>query len=731
MHTLRKVAEDLKELFRKPPCPSSAGGYSSDTIQSELIELEELNSLIRCQDELPTSHSDVAVILGHANTYNFGSLTIADILEALLHPKPPSFVVFLGCCGGNVRYGPLAMLSQIPEYQDTVFSFFQRRIYIDELFHSAPVLAVQYYVHLISQFQSTQDKIACSIRDAKSDSAFEKDAHAALFLNATFNRSLGSECDLALFSNSSFFPTTQELIHVFTGVFGSVYEIPLSCWQLAMYHTFTAKNFEEQNIKKLIDKKLGSIIKQPTQHTNEEVKAVVKKECKGIMKYLKLDEINELACELQLLQVSKATVFFLKSRRWKKVDHLQFFVALLHGHWERSSYDDIREWATYHLRKCREGIETSIDPTNIYAKNLHKYRLCCVGYCLFSPDSYIEFPSNSSGKLGIKYSNLVTWETIVTPGVYYIDVVDDQKLKLPIEAMPAGSSCEYELPWENFFKHCPSIDDFVDLYNHFFGVSAMPQSVFIHNLRFDECNCYVDFTYEYSSDVFILALDALKRLHHLFPPLCEDEDVLKNDPSNLHRIKVFHNRKDQRKGHIKSFPFVQPPVYYVEMRIIFDYKVVKTKFDYLVHNFLESLKTIGLNPHFLREYVLTHNERVKDMLLEEYVIHWKHISRCRFVFAYNVREDNVKAGMLYFTDSHYGWDFIEERKINNIVKDTCTLAMDLSYFDKLKVLPKAAIHDLQETVMKKFEQEGQDIFPYKNIGWLELTQDSFHLYRRN
>ena len=111
-------------------------------------------------------YSDVVVILGHSNVFNFGSLDISDILEALLHPKPPSLVVFLGCCGGNGRYGPLTMLSQLPEWQNTVFSFYQRRMYIDELFHTSPVLAIQYYVHLVRAdgVKETKDNIVCAFR---------------------------------------------------------------------------------------------------------------------------------------------------------------------------------------------------------------------------------------------------------------------------------------------------------------------------------------------------------------------------------------------------------------------------------------------------------------------------------------------------------------------------------------------------------------------------------------
>ena len=74
----------------------------------------------------------VVVILGHSTVTHVKSLRIQDIFTAFVQPKPPSLFIFLGCCGGNPRYGPLKKLSLLPEWQGTVFSFFQRRVYVDE-----------------------------------------------------------------------------------------------------------------------------------------------------------------------------------------------------------------------------------------------------------------------------------------------------------------------------------------------------------------------------------------------------------------------------------------------------------------------------------------------------------------------------------------------------------------------------------------------------------------------
>jgi len=81
--------------------------------------------------------------------------------------------------------------------------------------------------------------------------------------------------------------------------------------------------------------------------------------------------IIEFACELQLLQVTTETFIKLRNNKWKDVDHLQFYVAMLQGYWGRNDYEDLRGYATYHLVEVIKSTDTH---------ELHKYQLCCVGY---------------------------------------------------------------------------------------------------------------------------------------------------------------------------------------------------------------------------------------------------------------------------------------------------------------------------------------------------------------
>jgi len=69
------------------------------------------------------------------------------------------------------------------------------------------------------------------------------------------------------------------------------------------------------------------------------------------LKHRRLHNIIELACELQLLQITTTETFIkLRNNKWKDVvDHLQFYVAMLQGYWGENDYEDLREHATYHL----------------------------------------------------------------------------------------------------------------------------------------------------------------------------------------------------------------------------------------------------------------------------------------------------------------------------------------------------------------------------------------------
>lgn len=78
-------------------------------------------------------HHDVIIILGHSSVL----LAQDDDLVVALRKINPTIVAFLGCCGGNSRYGPIAKMSSLLDPDDDkstrpIIGFYQRRVYVSE-----------------------------------------------------------------------------------------------------------------------------------------------------------------------------------------------------------------------------------------------------------------------------------------------------------------------------------------------------------------------------------------------------------------------------------------------------------------------------------------------------------------------------------------------------------------------------------------------------------------------
>ena len=663
-------------------------------------------------------YSDVVVILGHSNVFNFGSLDISDILEALLYPKPPSLVVFLGCCGGNGRYGPLTMLSQLPEWQNTVFSFYQRRMYIDELFHTSPVLAIQYYVHLVraDSVKETKDNIHRAFTDANRDPRFAYKPDIALLLNCKEEQ------------------TAQTILKMVKNFNISTEEIPLSCWQLALYHIFTVEKSggettktkipsycivkTEPTIKKFIadtKEELESLITQPVKRTYKEVKgtliAKVDERCKAELKDRRLYDIIDLAHELQLLQVTEETLDLLRNNKWQDVNHLQFFVAMLHGYWGKNDYNNLRAYATYHIMKVIKPIAIVTNPSE---HELHTYHLCCVGYCLFAPEIRIISDENDpyNEKFGFclwgsdipfhyalkcfqddnhaeRYINIPpgqyeqyrkkyliargSLESVITAQGYQF-ILNNQIVREPyLVTLNALPTIEDELPWIDVFDLRIKDCRFVELFN------SRRDDYDMHSFRKDECKCKgrTPCNYQYRREDLISALKALKDC--LFPTFDPDDgdQCLKHYYKYYYCIKEFQNRDSRNDGHMACFrckPGVFKPINYLEMRVIHD---------------LETLKKL--------------NNSRKNALLKDrendYEKDWLMVSRCRFVFAYvSFKKGETKQGTLFFTDSHYGQDMICKRLLGEKLGVEDIDKKD--YFKMSEDLNKRQMYDLQEKCLQ-------------------------------
>ena len=188
-----------------------------------------------------------------------------------------------------------------------------------------------------------------------------------------------------------------------------------------------------------------------------------------------------------------------------------------------------------------------------------------------------------------------------------------------------------ELIWENeHYKHMKSKDDrFIKLFN-----KDNPPPISISNYHNKENSN----TFSYTTAQFICALNTLQAS---LRPLLQGEDDI-NETEAPYFVKKFDNVSSESKGRMKCFkpwpPGTSNQYKYAEMRII-------------------------------------NNDPPQ-------------ISRCRFVYQYHHNtEKKCCVGILYFTDSHYGWDLIPEEELNKTFKKTPKfkdndLIKNLGYFDK-------------------------------------------------
>ena len=163
---------------------------------------------------------DVIIILGHA------SVLLAedkDLIAAFVK-MDPTIIAFLGCCGGNTRYGPIATMSYLlPEYCRPILAFYQRQVYIDELEHTSLMIGIQYYLrmHYVKEFEHHDHPINSLI--SKKETAV-----CAFGLATSVMSSLSM--DPTVFINDRDGENPIQKLHDLKAE-----AVPLSCMQLVMY----------------------------------------------------------------------------------------------------------------------------------------------------------------------------------------------------------------------------------------------------------------------------------------------------------------------------------------------------------------------------------------------------------------------------------------------------------------------------------------------------------------
>ena len=128
---------------------------------------------------------------------------------------------------------------------------------------------------------------------------------------------------------------------------------------------------------------------------------------------------------------------------------------------------------------------------------MHQYKLCCVSYCLFSPESFISFNENSQN-VGFTFFRCRT-----NSEEYY--AVDSNSPTSLLPTLSALSTNEDGLLWKDAFGLCRKDSQFTKLLND------DPKPVPVHSFCKDKCTeCNKHCKFDYSRENLKQALKTLK-----------------------------------------------------------------------------------------------------------------------------------------------------------------------------------------------------------------------------
>ena len=421
---------------------------------------------------------DVIIILGHI------SVLLAedkDMIAAFVK-MDPTIIAFLGCCGGNTRYGPIATMSYLlPEYCRPILAFYQQQVYIDELEHTSLTIGIQYYLRM--RYGKEHHPINGPISK-------KKIALCAFGLAKSVIPSLSM--DPTVFINDRDGENPIQKLHDLKAE-----AVPLSCMQLVMYSPMVVDSKEswylkttakEEILKKhqykpvilpehscpehelVIDDVLKQLHKEDVKLASEGIKIdELSKLCQEKIKQLRLHEIISLICEIKFIKLFEKTLELMRTgdkSSWENVDPLQFLVAVLQGHWGKNSLTNIKTWATYHLKEVMKKAKSNV-------KVLHQYQLCCICFVLLFEDSFLRFAKQD--ETYYQHEIIVCTKLSGEKNIYTLyDITDTEyvgvKSVLPFHNLPDpyGTFPIDDNPlsnWVHLLQHCEYKGDCISLYN--------------------------------------------------------------------------------------------------------------------------------------------------------------------------------------------------------------------------------------------------------------------------
>ena len=685
----KKFSDRLSQLYKEP--------------------VEELSFQIEPRqqaDTCPISCADVIVILGHSSVFSCGPFDTEELLVALTKLSP-TIIAFLSCCGGNTRYGPIYKMSHLLTPK-SVIGFYQRRVYVDELCETSLVRGLRYYMYLQRKFTT--------LGKEESETSEETDKIKRLTAIQAFGCAQHSldrnESDPTVLVNDYNELNFAEILYETVENKGG--KIPLSSLQFAMYyHMVVSSDMCPINISM----KSVAIAKN--------FKELDGKSISEIRRH-KIQELIPLILELGLSKLCNESLDLIKcgdQASWRKVDHLQFLLAMLRGHWGKNSLNVIREWATFHLMEMKRECDTLKDGEPQLGACLHRYELCCVCYALLCEHHFVRFvePDKDHSKIKILACTRYFDLNCVLPRSPMSFECSDDMYCITSDGYISSTKCvlrptllptphgpypdKGELPWEElYFKNCKKKNYCVRLWNNHVNYWNM-KSVLL-----DE-----EYMYQYTRPDFELAMIVLQ--------------AYLNDSSTgseCYGIQQFSNTTNRAQGIMTCFSKEQFPdnqYTWYEMKV-----TMNTEYSHT----LEELFRDELEITDLRFSDIYRKQR-------EY---WLGLMSCRFVFAnFNNPSQPDKTGTLFYTNNHYGHNLIAFVKPSLLQalkgiqgcqyqpQDSCYRYIRrmriTSVLHQIRSLCHHCKYDLQEVMIQK----GTEMFPFDNIGTLTLTARNQHTQR--
>ena len=637
------------------------------------------------------SSADVVVILGHSSVFSCGPFDTEELLVALTTKLKPTVIAFLSCCGGNNRYGPIYKMSHL--LPQCLIGFYQRRVYVEELCKTSLVIGLRNYMYLQHKSKSANEATQ-EIEKYKRHTAIQAFACAKL--------SLESAHDPTVFVNDC----NQNLIEIFIETTKDRDgRIPLSLLQLSMYYHMVVNSDMHP-----IDISMKSVVKKLVYQTT--IKELDRNCISEIRKY-RIQKLVPLVLELRLLKLYNKSLYFIKTgdpSSWKKVDNLQFLLAMLRGYWGKNTLTVIREWATFHLMEMMGEYDKLSDDKLESDAYLHKYKLCCVCYALLCEHHFVRFVEH--GKDYHKFRILACAKSFGdahTPAessddIYSITcdgyvrnakVIGPYFLTTPQGPYP--SKGELQNNWFHLFDNCEPEHGCANMWNR--------------NIQWPIRNSHLNEgrNYKYDHLDFALAMVALN-------------DSLQSGRVHTARTecyvtKDFINQDIQTEGYMQCFP-----ADYVlhEMRVIVDYTTF-LKSDYHI----EDLSYRNYN-HLMAQF--TNNQIDRKLQFYHRAETQIRVSACRFVFRdFQIAGENNKTGVLYYTNNHYGHNLIDRDLLRYACYNCITrVNQQKELFRKQRMLCSHCKFTLMQRMI--IDQRTRE-FPFKSLGNMTLFKSGNFLER--